>query len=149
MRFKEWLVAEEIHRRVNQDVTVTMPGETPGTRVEITFDNVDFRWERYLDQNQIYGKWYIDPRTSNQTSQAEMLRKSQGVQGKFPFNNLYIAYHKRWPTMLLVGPYQEGLDVMPPEWYKWAQFMQGEETVYWVMGPNALGKRAHNPMLNI
>lgn len=141
MRFKDWFLGEELHKRLNGEHTVSLPGPTPRSTVRVTFDTIDFRWERYLDKRQTYGKWTMEPSPSNHRPEAESLRDCRGVQGKFPLDNSYIHYRKQYPTMVDVGPYQPDLEVMPDRWWWWALFTLNGEPVYWKAGPRALDKR--------
>lgn len=119
MRFKEWLRLDEIpHAFFPMPVTVMLPNEKREP-MRVTFDLVDMRLELYVKGEPF--------KTAN----------LQGFNAKFPFANSHlVCYGTNFDSRLFkthIGEADERLTMLSPDWYRYAQFVQGNTLVYWAM----------------
>lgn len=117
MNFREWLLLNEIpHAIFPRAFTVFLPDDR-NEAMRVSFDLIDVRTELYLKGD------------------AYKAANLVGFNAKFPFSNDHlVCYGPKFDSRLFktrIGQPDENLTTLSGDWYKYAQFMQGNTLAYW------------------
>lgn len=127
MDFKEWLfLAEQPECAFTSPQTIVLPDEHNEAK-RFTFDIIDMQFEKYWKKPEYNAKFKDE---EEQTAYWKQIFQA-GFQAKLPFGQGYLVYNGFSRHATLRTPHVESLTEAPPDWFRWAQIILGNDVVYW------------------